>query len=68
METLGVRNVLTKSLRSSNPHNVVRATMHALTSLESPEQYAVRTGQDVDRIRANYVGRTGASRADQPAN
>jgi len=55
MEAVGVRNVLTKSLRSPNPHNVVRATFDALDSLESAEQYANRTGQDIERVYANYT-------------
>jgi small subunit ribosomal protein S5 len=57
MEALGVRNVLTKSLRSSNVHNVVHATFNALHQLESAEQYANRTGKDVDRVYANYTVR-----------
>jgi len=57
MEALGVHNVLTKSLRSSNPHNVVRATFDALSRLESAEQYAQRLSQDVDRVYANYTVR-----------
>lgn len=57
MEALGVRNVLTKSLRSSNPHNVVRATFEALASLESAEQYARRTGQDVEKVWSNATVR-----------
>lgn len=63
MEALGVHNLLTKSLRSSNPHNVVRAVMDALVNLESPEQYAVRTGQDLEYVLANYVGRGEAASA-----
>jgi len=55
LEALGITDALTKSLRSSNPHNVVRAVFAGLDSLESAEQYAVRTGQDPDRIRANYT-------------
>jgi small subunit ribosomal protein S5 len=39
----GVQNILTKSIGSSNPHNVVRATMDALLRLKDPEIYtAVR--------------------------
>lgn len=57
MEALGVHNVLTKSLRSANPHNVVRATFDALYQLESAEQYAQRLGQDNDRVYANYTVR-----------
>jgi len=55
MEALGVHNVLTKSLRSSNVHNVVHATFDALHSLESAEQYANRTGQDLEKVYANYT-------------
>ena len=55
MEALGVHNVLTKSLRSSNVHNVVHATFHALHNLESAEQYATRTGQDLEKVQANYT-------------
>ena len=55
LEALGVTDALTKSLRSSNPHNVVRAVFDAFDQLESVEQYALRTGQDPDRARANYT-------------
>jgi small subunit ribosomal protein S5 len=55
MEAIGITDVLTKSLRSSNPHNVVRATMDAFGSLESAEQYATRTGQDLEQVRSNYT-------------
>ncbi len=54
MECLGVTNVLTKSLGSSNPHNVVRGVMDALHNLESAEQYATRTGKDIDAVYRNY--------------
>ncbi len=37
MESLGVKDILTKSIGSSNPHNVVQATMDALVSLRSPD-------------------------------
>ena len=54
LDAAGYHNVLTKSLGSSNPHNVVRATVTALGQLESPEQVANRRGKDVEEIRANY--------------
>jgi len=57
MEALGVRNILTKSMRSTNPHNVVRAMFDALEQLESAEQYATRLGKDVDQVYANYTVR-----------
>jgi len=38
VEVAGVRDVLTKTLGSNNPHNVVRATLQGLLSLRDPEQ------------------------------
>lgn len=55
MEALGVTDLLTKSLRSSNPHNVVAATMDALKQMQSVEQVAARRKIDADQLRANYT-------------
>jgi small subunit ribosomal protein S5 len=44
LESAGVRDVLTKSLGSSNPHNVVKATMDALLSLVDARGMASRRG------------------------
>jgi small subunit ribosomal protein S5 len=57
MEAAGVKNLLTKSLGTSNPHNLVRATFDALRQLESVEQYATRLGRDVEEILPNYTVR-----------
>ena len=57
MEAIGVKNVLTKCLRSNNPHNVVRATFQALGQLESAEMYAGRIGRSVEEIYPNYTVR-----------
>lgn len=54
MDCAGIHDVLSKSLGSSNPHNVCKAVMDALRDLESPEQYAIRTGQDLQRVLDNY--------------
>ena len=47
LEAAGVKDVLTKSLRTSNPHNVVHATVTALKELRSPEE--VRARRRIDR-------------------
>jgi len=54
MEAVGVKDLLSKSLRSSNPHNVVRATFEALRGLESVEQVAVRRGLDRETLGQGY--------------
>ena len=46
MEAVGVKNVLTKSLGSSNPHNVVRATFEGFRELMDPYQTMVNRGLD----------------------
>ena len=49
-ECAGVRNVLAKSYGSRNPINVVRATMNALTSVQSPDEIAAKRGKRVEEI------------------
>jgi small subunit ribosomal protein S5 len=39
LESAGVHDILTKSLGTSNPHNVVKATMNALGQLKSRDEY-----------------------------
>ena len=51
LELAGIRNVLTKSLRGSNPHNVVKATFEALKQIRSVEQVANARGVDVKSLR-----------------
>lgn len=51
LELAGVKNVLTKSLRGNNPHNIVKATFAALRSLRSVEQVASIRGIDPKLIR-----------------
>jgi small subunit ribosomal protein S5 len=49
-EALGVQDVIGKSVGSSNPHNMIRATLVALTSTASPRQVAARRGKKVSDI------------------
>lgn len=46
----GIRNILTKSLGSSNPINMVRATMDGLSKLENAETVASLRGKSLDEI------------------
>lgn len=50
LEAAGIHNVLTKSLGTSNPHNVVAATVNALQSLVSPAEMAARRGKDTEEL------------------
>jgi small subunit ribosomal protein S5 len=52
LETVGVQNILTKCIGTTNPHNVVKATINALEQLASPDDVARRRGKDIDEIRA----------------
>ena len=61
-ETLGVQDVVAKSLGSSNPYNMVRATVDALINQTSPRTMASKRGKKVSDILAGR-GR-GADAAD----
>ncbi|MCI9628541.1 MAG: 30S ribosomal protein S5 [Eggerthellaceae bacterium] len=50
MELAGVKNVITKSLGTSNAMNIVKAAAEGLRAMESPEQVAQRRGVTVDHI------------------
>ncbi len=49
-EAAGVRDVLAKCIGSSNPYNVVRATLNALNAMNSPSQIAAKRGKNVEEI------------------
>ena len=63
-ESLGVADVVTKSVGSSNPYNMVRATFDALTDQTSPKSVAQRRGKKV----ADLLGRGGASPVEAEAD
>jgi small subunit ribosomal protein S5 len=50
VESAGIHDILTKCLGSSNPHNVVRATVAALKMLKAAEQIAEKRDKSVDEI------------------
>ena len=53
MELAGVKDVLTKSLRGNNPHNIVKATFKALRQLRSVEEIASVRGKEAKYLRIN---------------
>ena len=55
-ETMGVQDVVAKSLGSSNPHNMVKATFQALQSCASPRSVAARRGKKVGDIVSRRGG------------
>ena len=50
LETVGIKDIRTKALRSNNPSNVVRATVAGLASLRSAEEVAATRGKSVKDI------------------
>lgn len=52
LEAAGIRDVLSKIIGTTNPHNVVHATIDALAQLESPEDVARRRGVQLDHVVA----------------
>ena len=63
-ESLGVADVVTKSVGTSNPYNMIRATFDALQEQTSPKSVAQRRGKKV----ADLLGRGGASAVDAEAD
>jgi small subunit ribosomal protein S5 len=53
LEWAGVENVLAKCYGSTNPVNVVRATVKGLSQMSSPEDVAAKRGMSVDQILGN---------------
>jgi small subunit ribosomal protein S5 len=66
LEVLGVQDVVAKSIGSSNPYNMVRATINALQRQASPRQIASKRGlkvQDIVGRRTDGAGAAGAEAA-----
>ena len=49
-EVMGVTNVLAKIIGSTNPYNVVRATLNGLQAMNSPSEIAAKRGKSVEEI------------------
>lgn len=71
MESVGIRDILTKSLGSTNAANTVYACLKALRELRSPEEEAARRGKTVTEIvgrkRAEQIAAASISAAEQAA-
>jgi small subunit ribosomal protein S5 len=50
LEAAGIHDVIGKSLGSSNPHNVVKATFKALANMQMPHQFAKKRGVDLAQV------------------
>ena len=55
-ETLGIQDVVAKSIGSSNPYNMVRATFNALKHQDSPRSVAARRNIKVSTLQSRRVG------------
>jgi small subunit ribosomal protein S5 len=62
VEAAGIRDILSKSMGSNNPINVVRATLQALSALSSADSIAGRRG----RTAEDLLGKKGAEAARRP--
>jgi len=49
-EVMGVHNILAKCIGSTNPYNVVRATLQGLQSMNTPSEIAAKRGKSVEEI------------------
>lgn len=49
-DVMGIRNIVAKSQGSSNPYNMVRATLDALSKLRSPSEIAAKRGKTVEEL------------------
>ncbi|MGH2704839.1 MAG: 30S ribosomal protein S5 [Actinomycetota bacterium] len=60
VEAAGIKDILSKSLGSSNAINIVHATIDALRSLQRPEDVANRRGKSVEEVAPPYLLRPAA--------
>ncbi len=49
-DVIGIRNIVAKSHGSTNPYNLVRATLNALSKLRTPAEIAAKRGKSVEEV------------------
>ena len=62
-ETLGIKDIVAKSVGTSNPHNMIKATFAALELLNSPRMVATRRGKKVGDLLGRRDETAGADAA-----
>jgi len=60
-EALGVQDVVSKSIGSSNPHNMIKATFKALGLIQAPRSVAAKRGKKVAEILGRKAEQAEAS-------
>ncbi len=55
-EALGIQDVVAKSVGTSNPHNMIKATFNALDQVTSPRSVAMRRGKKVSEVLGRKAG------------
>merc|ERR1711988_1877070 len=63
-ETLGIQDVVAKSVGTSNPHNMIKATFDAFSFMNSPRNAASKRGKKVSEIFGNQPKSDATSNAD----
>ena len=68
-ETLGIQDIVAKSIGTSNPHNMIKATFAALSGIQAPRSVAAKRGKRVSEILGNNRrGNADAAQEEATAN
>jgi len=67
-ETLGIQDIVAKSIGTSNPHNMIKATFAALSGIQAPRSVAAKRGKRVSDILGNRRDNADAAQEEATAN